>query len=395
VEEWLREKAKDMPGLEITPAAQTLGSIAFGAEDLALGGTTPIVIEVEGYDLDAADSIGLLLADSLKTIPGIVDVRTSAEDRRPGISLKIRRDLTSRFGITPYELGKILRTELAGATVTAYRLEGDEFDVRLRLTQADRSTISKIEALEITTPAGLVPLSNMVTIERSAAPSAIHHKGTNRIRTVGANLKGRDLGSASDDVRALLKRIEPPPGLKIRLSGGFSQMKESFSDLWWVILVAAILVFLVMMAQFGSFRFPFIIMFTLPLALIGGIAMLIFTGTSLNTFSLLGFIVLVGVVVNNGIVFIDYTNQLRRDHGMGLEEALKEAGKVRMRPILMTAATTIFGLLPMAIGIGEGTELTTPIARPVLGGLLAATLLTLVFIPVLYHLFEKPRKKKK
>ena len=395
VEEWLREKAKNLPGLEITPVAQSLGSIAFGAEDLALGGSTPIVIEIEGHDLKAADSVGLLLADSLKQIPGIVDVRTSAEDRRPGIVLKIRRDLASRFGITPYELGKILRTELAGATVTAYRLGGDEFDVRLRLAAEDRSTISKIEALEITAPAGLVPLSNMVTIERSAAPSAIHHKGTHRIRTVGANLKGRDLGSASEDVRALLKRIESPPGLKIRLTGGFSQMSESFKDFWWVILMAAILVYLIMMAQFGSFRFPFIIMFTLPLALIGGIVMLILTGTSLNTFSLLGFIVLIGVVVNNGIVFIDYTNRLRRDHGMGLEEALKQAGKVRMRPILMTAATTIFGLLPMAIGIGEGTELTTPIARPVLGGLLAATLLTLIFIPVLYHLFEKGREKGK
>lgn len=395
IEEWLREKAKYLPGLEITPAAQSLGSIAFGAEDVALGGTTPLVIEIEGYNLEAADSIGLVLADSLAAIAGIVDVRTSAEDRRPGIALRIRRDLASRFGITPYELGKVLRTELAGATVTAYRLEGDEFDVRVRLAAQDRSTISKIEALEITTPAGLVPLNNMVTIERSANPSAIYHKGTNRIRSVGANLKERDLGSASEDVRALLKRIEAPPGLKIRLSGGFSQMSKSFSDLWWVILLAAVLVYLIMMAQFGSFRFPFIIMFTLPLALIGGIVMLILTGTSLNTFSLLGFIVLVGVVVNNGIIFIDYTNRLRRDHGMGLEQALKEAGKVRMRPILMTAATTIFGLLPMAIGIGEGTELTTPIARPVLGGLLAATFLTLIFIPVLYHLFEKGREKKK
>jgi len=135
-------------------------------------------------------------------------------------------------------------------------------------------------------------------------------------------------------------------------------------------------------------------MFTLPLAFIGGIAMLILSGTSLNSFSLLGFIVLVGVVVNNGIVFIDYTNQLRRD-GMGLEQALREAGKTRMRPILMTAATTIFGLLPMAIGIGEGTELTTPIARPVMGGLLVSTLLTLIFIPVLYHLFESGGKKRK
>jgi HAE1 family hydrophobic/amphiphilic exporter-1 len=395
IEEWLREQAKFVPGLEIIPAAQSLGSIAFGAEDVALGGTTPIVIEIEGYDLQAADSMGLMLADSLRQIPGIVDVRTSAQDRRPGYSLKIRRDLASRFGITPYELGKILRTELAGARVTAYRVQGDEFDVRLRLAAEDRASITKIEALEIPTPAGLVPLNNMVSVERSANPSAIHHKDGHRIRTVGANLKDRDLGSASEDVRTLLKRIEPPLGLKIRLTGGFAEMSQSFGDLLWAVVLGAILVYLIMMAQFGSFRFPFIIMFTLPLALIGGIVMLIITGTSLNIFSLLGFIVLVGVVVNNGIVFIDYTNRLRRDHGMGLEEALKQAGKVRMRPILMTAATTVFGLLPMAIGIGEGTELTTPIARPVLGGLVAATFLTLVFIPVLYHLFEKGREKRK
>lgn len=396
VEEWIREKAKDYPGLKITPAAQTLGALGFGAEELALGGTTPIVVEIEGFDLEAADSIGLVIADSLKRIPGLVDIRTSAQDRRPSYSLVIRRDLASRFGITPYELGTVLRTELAGALATSYRVAGDEYDVRVRLASQDRSTIQKIEALEIPTPAGLVPLSNMVTIERASAPSAIHHKNTQRIRTVGANLKGRDLGTASEDVRALLKKIDVPPGVnKITLTGGFSEMSKSFSDLWWVILMAAILVYLIMMAQFGSFRFPFIIMFTLPLALIGGIAMLVLTGTSVNTFSLLGFIVLVGVVVNNGIVFIDYTNQLRRKEGLGLEEAIKKAGKVRMRPILMTAFTTIFGLLPMAVGIGEGTELTTPIARPVLGGLIAATFLTLIFIPVLYHLFEKPRETKK
>lgn len=395
VEQWLRAQAPKMPGLEITPTAQTLGSIAFGAEDLALGGTTPIVIEIEGYDLAKADSVGLMLADSLRLIPGLVDVRTSAEGRRPSYSLKIRRDLASRFGITPYELGKILRTELAGAVATSYRIEGDEYDVRIRLASQDRSTIARIEALDIPTPVGIVPLSNMVTIDRASSPSAIHHKGTERIRSVGANLEERDLGSASEDVQALLKRVQPklPEGITVRLTGGFSEMSESFSDLWWVILMAVILVYLIMMAQFGSFRFPFIIMFTLPLALIGGIAMLIMTGTSLNIFSLLGFIVLVGVVVNNGIVFIDYANQLRRNEGMGLEEALLKAGKVRMRPILMTAFTTVFGLLPMAIGIGEGTELTTPIARPVMGGLIAATFLTLIFIPVLYHLFEKPKEK--
>lgn len=394
IEQWLREQAPKMPGLEITPETQTLGSIAFGAEDLALGGTTPLVIEIEGYDLEAADSIGMLLVDSLRLIPGLVDVRTSAQDRRPGYSFSIRRDLASRFGITPYELGKILRTELTGAVATSYRVEGDEFDVRVRLAEEDRSTLARIEALEISTPAGMVPLSNMVTIERTSTPSAIHHKATQRVRTVGANLKDRDLGSASEDVRALLKRLKPelPPGLRVTLTGGFTEMSQSFSDLWWVILMAAILVYLIMMAQFGSFRFPFIIMFTLPLALIGGVAMLIMTGTSLNTFSLLGFIVLVGVVVNNGIILIDYTNQLRRK-GMGLEEALKEAGRVRMRPVLMTAFTTVFGLLPMAIGIGEGTELTTPIARPVMGGLIAATFLTLIFIPVLYHLIEKPKEK--
>lgn len=395
IEAWLREKARNMPGLEITPAAQTLGSLAFGAEDIALGGTTPIVVEIEGYNLETADSLGVMIADSLRMMPGLVDVRTSAQDRRPGIIFKIRRDLSSRFGMTPYELGAILRAELAGASATSYRVEGDEYDVRIRLSAQDRSILSKIETIEITTPVGQVPLSNMVTIERAPTPSAIHHKGTNRIRTVGANLKGRDLGSASNEVQAFLNRIDPPAGIKLRLSGGFSQMKESFGDLWWVMLLAVVLVYLIMMAQFGSFRFPFIIMFTLPLALVGGIAMLIATGTSLNTFSMLGFIVLVGVVVNNGIVLIDYTNQLRRGKGMALEEAIKEAGRVRMRPVLMTALTTIFGLLPMAIGIGEGTELTTPLARPVLGGLLVATLLTLIFIPVLYYLFEKGREMKK
>lgn len=395
IKEWLREKAGDqIPGMEITFAAEALGSIAFGAEDVALGGSTPVVVEIEGYDIKTADSLANIIADSLAQIRGIIDVRSSSEEKRPGIALKIRRDLTSRFGMTPYELGKILRTELAGAVATTYRIESKDYDVRLRLSEADRSSLSKIEAIEIKTPSGLVPLRNMVEIEISPSPIVIKHKGTNRILTVKADIKGRDLGSISEDVRSLLKRMPTPSGIKLRQIGGFKQMSESFADLWWILLIAIALVYLVMTAQFGSFRFPFIIMFTLPLALIGAVAMLILTGTTLNTFSFLGLIVLVGVIVNNGIVYIDYVNKLRRDHGMKLDDALKEAGRVRMRPILVTALTTTVGLFPMALGIGEGTEMTQPLAVPVLGGLLVGTFLTLIFIPVLYHLLEKPREKK-
>jgi HAE1 family hydrophobic/amphiphilic exporter-1 len=220
------------------------------------------------------------------------------------------------------------------------------------------------------------------------SPLTIEHKNTERIVTVEANVVGQSSGRVGALAKQALSSITPPPGFTIDVAGSFEEMMKSFRDLGFAMLIAILLVFMVMASQFESFRDPFIIIFTIPFALIGVLWALAITGTTLSIVSGLGVLVLVGIVVNNGIVYIDYCNQLRRNEGMGLIDAVKEAGRVRLRPILMTSLTTIFGLIPLALQLGEGSEFWSPLGRAIIGGMMVSTFLPLVFIPVLYVIFE-------
>jgi HAE1 family hydrophobic/amphiphilic exporter-1 len=200
------------------------------------------------------------------------------------------------------------------------------------------------------------------------------------------------MGSVAADVQKIVENLQKPADFIVEMGGGFKEQMNTFRDLGFIILLALVLVYMIMVGQFESFKEPFIIMFTVPLALIGVVWMLFFTGTTINMQSLMGVLLLGGIVVNNAIVYITYTNQLRREQGMSLFDSVVEAGRVRLRPILMTALTTSFGLIPMALGIGAGSEMRAPMARSVIGGLLLSTFLTLVFIPVIYTLFERKKK---
>ncbi len=253
--------------------------------------------------------------------------------------------------------------------------------------------VKKISSMTITTPMGEVPIVNFIKDTIAAGPVKIEHEDNYRLVTVSGNIEGRDQGSVASDVQKILNAIPKPAEFTIELSGGYEEQVNTFRDLFMVIILAIVLVYMIMVGQFESFREPFIIMFTIPLALIGVLWMLFFTGTTLNMQSLLGVLLLGGIVVNNAIVYITYANQLRRKQSLKCMDAVIEAGRVRMRPILMTAFTTSFGLIPMALGIGAGNELRAPMARSVIGGLMVATFLTLVFIPVLYTLFERKKDK--
>ncbi|GAH69730.1 unnamed protein product, partial [marine sediment metagenome] len=223
----------------------------------------------------------------------------------------------------------------------------------------------------------------------------IKHEDTDRIITITGGVTNRDLNSVAADIQRILDEIEKPADFKIELSGSFEQMQSTFRDFGYVIMLAFALVYMIMVGQFESFREPFIIMFTIPLAIIGVLWMLFFTGTTINLQSLLGVLLLGGIVVNNAIVYITYANQMRRQRGLPVLEAAIEAGKVRLRPILMTAFTTSAGLIPMALAIGAGNEFRAPLARSVIGGLLLSTFLTLVFIPVVYTILEQRRERKR
>ncbi len=380
----LRPKMTGIPGLNVKYATEQFSMF---------GGGKPIAVKILGYDFARAKEFSDLLMDTLKSVKGLVDIETSIAEGKPELRLVIDRQKAANFGLTPYQIGQVLRSRVEGVVASQYRREGNEYNIKVMFDKEHHDDIKKISAMTITTPMGEVPIVNFIKDTIAVGPVKIEHEDNYRLVTVSGNIEGRDQGSVARDVQRILNTIPKPADFTIELSGGYEEQVNTFRDLFLVIILAIVLVYMIMVGQFESFREPFIIMFTIPLALIGVLWMLFFTGTTLNMQSLLGVLLLGGIVVNNAIVYITYTNQLRRDQGFKCMDAVVEAGRVRMRPILMTAFTTSFGLIPMALGIGAGNELRAPMARSVIGGLMVATFLTLVFIPVLYTLFERKKDK--
>lgn len=352
------------------------------------GGGKPIVLKIFGYDRERAREFSDRLLDTLKTVKGLVDIESDLETGKPEIQFRVDRYRAMQFGLTPYQIGSALRGRIEGIIATKYRVQGTEYDVRIVMDRQQRDTPRKIISMTMTTPLGEVPLRNFLLDTVALGPSKIDHENATRVFSISANVEGRDQNRVAQDIKKILNHLPRPANFRIEMGGGFQQMQDTFRDLGLVIIVALFLVYIIMVAQFESFKEPFIIMFTIPLAAIGVLWMLFFTKTTFNMQSLLGVLLLGGIVVNNAIVYIDYVNQLRRQQGQPLFDALREAGRVRLRPILMTTLTTIFGLIPMALGIGSGNELRAPMARSVIGGLTLSSFLTLIFIPVLYAIFE-------
>jgi HAE1 family hydrophobic/amphiphilic exporter-1 len=264
-------------------------------------------------------------------------------------------------------------------------------DIRVRAREEDRNNIEDLKRLVVNTSGAIpIPLSSVADIKLERGPSEIRRIDQERVALVTANLKGRDLGSVSQDIQGIINTMQLPPDFRVRIGGQQREMTTSFNSMILAIALAIFLVYLVMASQFESLVQPFIIMFTIPFALIGVAFTLIVTGTPVSVIVLIGLIMLAGIVVNNAIVLIDYINQLRKS-GMAKREAIKRAGQVRLRPILMTTITTVLGLLPMALGLGEGAELRTPMAVTVIGGLLIGTLLTLVVIPTVYDVVVREK----
>jgi len=347
---------------------------------------TPVEVEVYSDSInelhDAASQVAAALAD----VPGLVDLRSSAEMGNPEVQVRFDREQLARLGLDLGSVAQTVRTKVQGEVATRFT-EGDrEIDIRVRALEQGDAKVEDIHDLIVGHVDGRpIYLKSVARIDLTEGPTEIRRIGQKRAAVVGGNLSGRDMGAVAEDVRSRLKTLALPLGVSASLSGQEEELQQSFRSLALAMGLAIFLVYLVMASQFESFLHPFVIIFTLPLGAIGVILALAVTGHTINVVAIIGAVMLAGIVVNNAIVLIDAVNQRRRA-GAPLDEALTGAGLARLRPILMTSATTIFGLMPMALGLGEGAELRAPLAVTVIGGLAVATALTLIVIPVVYSL---------
>jgi HAE1 family hydrophobic/amphiphilic exporter-1 len=324
------------------------------------------------------------------TVPGVPEAQISRRPGLPELLVKVDRLKAASLGMSVSEVADTLETAVGGRRTSFYREEGDEYDIVVRLREQDRLAISQVGQIPLRAPAGqLIYADSVIRMQRQEGPVELNRLDQERAIFVSGTIGDRDLGSIVADLEEKLAQIPRPNGYEIRLGGEYEDQIQAFNDLMFAAILALVLVYMVMAAQFESLRDPLIILFSIPLAAIGVVTTLVFTDTTFNMQGFLGVIVLVGIVVNNAIVLVDYTNLLRREHGFGIREAVVTAGARRLRPILMTTITTVLGLVPMALGVGEGSELQVPMARVVIGGLLTSTLITLVFIPVVYMTLEE------
>jgi HAE1 family hydrophobic/amphiphilic exporter-1 len=371
-----------VPGAEAYFATDAFAEMMFGGARLN--------VEIYGHDLEVSRELALQVKEIMENIPGTMDVRVSREEGKPEIKIDIDRERAAYFGLNVNTIASAIQTGVMGEIAGQFREEGDEYNIRVRLPEDRRQALADVMDILVPSPQGhSVPLASVATMEYTTGPVEIERKAQRRLIHVTGNLTGeRDLGSVVADIREGVAQVQAPRDFVVQIAGEAEDVAESFRWLGLALLGAVFLVYMVMASQFESLRHPFIIMFSLPLSFIGVAWMLFLTGTTLSINSFTGVIVLAGIVVNNAIILVDYTNLLRA-RGSDLEEAVVTAAKTRARPILMTAVTTILAMTPMALGLGEGGELNAPLARSVVGGLSTSTLLTLIVIPVVYMSFEK------
>jgi HAE1 family hydrophobic/amphiphilic exporter-1 len=345
---------------------------------------TPVEVVLFGESLEDLRTYSLELAQNLRTIDGLVDVRSSLESGNPEIQVAFDRRRLAGLGLDMGALSETLRNRVQGVVPTRFKEEDRQIDVRIRNQESDRTSVADVRNLVLPGPNGdPIRLLTVADVSLDRGPAEIHRLQQQRAAVISANLEDRSLGSAIRDVERVIDDTPPPAGITTELAGQNREMEKSFASLRFALSLAIFLVYLVMAATFESFIHPFIVLFTIPLALVGVVLGLLVTGTTITVIVLIGAIMLSGIVVNNAIVLIDAINRLRRA-GVDKFEAVVRAGHLRLRPILMTTLTTVLALIPMALSFGEGAELRAPLAITVGWGLFLSTLLTLVVIPAVY-----------
>jgi hydrophobic/amphiphilic exporter-1 (mainly G- bacteria), HAE1 family len=325
----------------------------------------------------------------MENTPGVADVNIGREEGRPEIAVRVDRPKAAMLGMSVGSVATTIQTNVAGTTAAQFRERGNEYPVVVRLREADREEIADVGDVLLSTPTGqVVPAKNVLAVNREAGPVQIDRQNMERITRVNAETEV-PLSEAVEAVQSRLGQVRVPPDFAVGFGPELEEQARSFAQLRLVLILAVVLVYAVMASQYESLRDPFIIMFSVPVAGIGVVLSLLLTGSSFSMQAYIGIIMLAGIVVSNAILLVDYINTLRRRDGLPIREAVEIGGRTRLRPILMTSIATMLGLVPMAIGIGEGGELQAPLARVVIGGLLTSTLVTLVLVPAVYTLFEE------
>jgi multidrug efflux pump subunit AcrB len=375
IEKTVRERLAHMAGMDV----------------LINGNNQPVFISILGPDTKKLTQISQDLMARLAKIPGIADLESSEKGSNPTVAVRIKNEIASDMGLTTARIGAALRPLIAGDQISMWLgPDGQDYEVIARLPKEHREITADLGDLYITsTRIGadgnptLVPLRQVADFVDTVSPQQIKRLNLQRRVSVYANAQGRPSGDVGSDAEKIVKEMKLPPGYRFDVGGGQQEMNETFAAAVAALGLAVIFIYLVLASQFGSFLQPIAIMVSLPLSLVGVLLALLLTGTTLNIFSIIGFIMLMGLVTKNAILLVDFTNQAIRA-GRGVKEAILEAGQVRLRPILMTTMAMIFGMLPMAIGVGTGGEMLAPMGRAVIGGVITSTLLTLLIVPVLY-----------
>ncbi|MDZ7264970.1 MAG: efflux RND transporter permease subunit [candidate division KSB1 bacterium] len=388
----LRKKLVGLPGVTIrTRAGQGLFILRMGSS-----AGDNVSVEIRGYDLKVAHELAQRVEQLIQNVPGITDTKISREEGSPEQIIRIDRQKAADLGLSVVRIGNTLQTAIGGTQASYYREGGKEYRILVRLSEEDRKNLADLLDLTVVNSRGEpVILRNVVDAVPQEGPVRIERKDQERIISINANFTGRDMGSVIADIRKELRSVPVPKDFAITFGGDYEEQQKANRELMFGFILAVFLVYLVMAGQFESWRDPFVVLFSIPMALIGIALTMIMTGTIFSMQAFIGCIMLAGIVVNNAILLVDYTNQMRRNEGLSLMEAITLSGSRRLRPILMTTLTTVLGLLPLSFGLGEGGETQAPLARVVIGGLLSSTLITLVLIPVVYSIFEQKLFAKK
>ncbi|MEE4363548.1 MAG: efflux RND transporter permease subunit [Desulfotignum sp.] len=378
-----------IPGMEIRTRAPQ-GQFLL---DRVLGGEDGLGVEIRGFDLDILESLAARAAEIIAQVSGITDVQLSQEAGTPQQEIQVDREKAADMGLSVRDITDIISTAVAGSRAGEYRTSGDSHRIFVQLKDVENRSMDDILDLTLTTASGeQVAIRNLVSVTPGWGPILIQRKDQQRTVTVSANVAGRDLGSVAQEVTRRLEEIPRPVGYDLLVAGDFEEQQKAFRELMVSLVLALTLVYMVMACQYESLVNPLVVMFSVPMAVIGVLITLFLTQTTLNVQSYIGCIMLGGIVVNNAILLVDQSSRLSGPD-TPVAEAVMEAGRRRLRPILMTSLTTILGLLPLALGIGEGADAQAPLARAVVGGLAGSTVITLVLIPVIYTLFHPDAKK--
>lgn len=361
---------------------------------MGMGGGNNLEVKVYGYDFDKTNIVSEQIANAMKNIEGARDVLISRQKEKPELQIILDREKLSYSGLTTASVASAIRNRVNGLVATKYREEGEEYDVILRYGEQFRTSTSDLENLTIMNARNeLIRLKEVGSIQQFYSPPNIEREDKERVVTISAMAAGSDLATMTEQLQQEIAKMDIPAEIDVEMGGSVKDMQESFRDILLLLLLSIVLVYIVMAAQFESLREPFIIMFSLPFAFTGVFLSLFITGTTLNVISFIGAVMLVGIVVKNGIVLVDYTNLLR-DRGIALGQAVIQAGRSRLRPVLMTTLTTLLAMVPLAVSTGEGSEMWKPMGIAIIGGLFFSTMVTLIIVPVVYSMFGAARIRK-